>query len=320
MEPRVSIVIPCFNEQECIGDAIESALAQTDTDREIVVIDDGSTDASLDVIRSFGDRVRWETGPHRGGSASRNRGTALARGRLIQFLDADDVLFPQKLARQVPVVLERVDAVVFCDRVERRSGDAEGLAISRPMNGRDAVVYVLSETLQTSAPIHWRTLLMKVGGFREELPCAQEFDLHLRLAASGVEFVHMPESLYELRKRERSVSSSYEHVLDQYATIVTPVIEQLCRAGALTETRRIAFARLMGNAGRLFLTLGSREKAERAFAVARGIHAEGWLTVYSPPARLLRRIVGGRCLEWLESLKRERHWGGTSGRRRLERA
>ena len=94
--PLTSVVIPCYNAEGYVGEAIESALNQTYRPVEVIVIDDGSTDGSLDVIRSFGDRIRYESGPNRGPSAARNRGVQLARGELIQFLDADDVLHPEK--------------------------------------------------------------------------------------------------------------------------------------------------------------------------------------------------------------------------------
>ena len=71
--PLISIVIPCYNAERYVGEAIRSALSQTYPNVEIIVIDDGSTDGSLDVIRSFGGAIRWETGPNRGGCAARNR-------------------------------------------------------------------------------------------------------------------------------------------------------------------------------------------------------------------------------------------------------
>jgi glycosyltransferase involved in cell wall biosynthesis len=71
MQPFVSILIPCYNAERWIAQAIESALAQTSLDKEIIVVDDGSTDRSLNVIRSFNSRILWETGPNRGGNARR---------------------------------------------------------------------------------------------------------------------------------------------------------------------------------------------------------------------------------------------------------
>jgi len=95
--PLVSVVIPCYNSQAYVGEAIRSALDQTHKNLEVIVIDDGSSDASLQVIKSFGQSVRWETGPNRGAPAARNRGAELARGEFIQFLDADDLLLPEKV-------------------------------------------------------------------------------------------------------------------------------------------------------------------------------------------------------------------------------
>ena len=80
MSPLVSILIPCFNAEHLVGQAIESALAQTWPHKEVIVVDDGSTDASLEVIRRFDRRIRWESGPNRGGNVARNRLLELSSG------------------------------------------------------------------------------------------------------------------------------------------------------------------------------------------------------------------------------------------------
>jgi glycosyltransferase involved in cell wall biosynthesis len=101
MQSFVSILIPCHNAEKWVAQAIESALAQTWPEKEVLVVDDGSTDRSLQVIRSFGDRIRWETGPNRGGNVARNRLLTLARGEWLQYLDAGDYLLPEKIERQM---------------------------------------------------------------------------------------------------------------------------------------------------------------------------------------------------------------------------
>lgn len=100
MKPTVSIIIPCYNKRAYVAATIESALAQTHP-CEVIVVDDGSTDGSLNEIKHFDGRVKWVTGPNRGGCAARNTGVEMASGEFLQFLDADDILPPEKIARQL---------------------------------------------------------------------------------------------------------------------------------------------------------------------------------------------------------------------------
>src|SRR5262249_8395933 len=117
MGPLVSILIPCYNAEQWVGQSIESALAQTWSDKEIIVVDDGSTDRSLDIIRQFGDRIHWETGPNRGSNAARSRLLELAHGEWLQYLDADDYLRPGKLKCQIEFAMEHSDSDVICSPV-----------------------------------------------------------------------------------------------------------------------------------------------------------------------------------------------------------
>ncbi|HEX4350906.1 MAG TPA: glycosyltransferase, partial [Verrucomicrobiae bacterium] len=80
MSPLVSIIIPCYNAERWVKQSIQSALDQNYSPVEIIVIDDGSTDQSLEVIKSFGDKITWETGPNLGANHARNRGLDLAKG------------------------------------------------------------------------------------------------------------------------------------------------------------------------------------------------------------------------------------------------
>jgi glycosyltransferase involved in cell wall biosynthesis len=113
---KVSVVMTLYNCEQYIGEAIESALAQTYTDREIIVIDDGSTDGSAFVVKKFGNAARYVYQPNGGVAKATNKGVALSSGSYIAFLENDDVWLPQKLERQVAILEERpeVDAVT-CD-------------------------------------------------------------------------------------------------------------------------------------------------------------------------------------------------------------
>src|SRR5687768_4945424 len=99
-QPLVSVVIPCYNSAAWIRDAIGSCLAQTYQPLDIVVVNDGSTDNSVQIIEEYGQRVRLVSIANGGLSAARNFGMSVARGEYIQFLDADDYLLPEKIAHQ----------------------------------------------------------------------------------------------------------------------------------------------------------------------------------------------------------------------------
>ena len=99
--PLVSIIIPCFNAEACLQETLDSALAQTHPEVEIIVVDDGSTDGTRALVAAYGDRLRVIHGPNQGAASARNTGTALARGEFLLYLDADDLLEPEAIASRL---------------------------------------------------------------------------------------------------------------------------------------------------------------------------------------------------------------------------
>ncbi len=196
MTGLVSTLIPCHNAERWIGQAIDSALGQTYPHHEVIVIDDGSTDGSLKIIKSFGDKIRWTTGPNRGGNAARNRLLELARGDWLQYLDADDHLRSDKISRQMeflatyaeepdvifgPVTLEHW-APCYCRH--------ELLSIPEP---HDPWVLLASWRLPQTGACLWRKqAILDVGGWKHEQPCCQEHELYLRLIIGGKRFAYCP--------------------------------------------------------------------------------------------------------------------------------
>lgn len=201
----VSIIIPCFNAERYVGEAIQSALDQTYPHCEIIVIDDGSTDGSLEIIKRFSGKIHWETGANRGGAAARNTGLRLASGEYIQFLDADDLLEPECVEAKVRESLKFADTpICVCSPVGYHESSGANTDLARlALRGHvwwttnfSWETIILRGSPQTAAPLHRKKTLLEIGGFDEDLPCAQELALHLALyAEKNIRFHVLAESI-----------------------------------------------------------------------------------------------------------------------------
>lgn len=189
----VSILIPCFNAERWVAQAIESALAQTSREKEVIVFDDGSTDASLEIVKSFGDRVCWESAPNRGGNAARNRLLELAHGDWLQYLDADDYLLPEKIARQMEFIAANPAAdVIFGPATIEHCVEAETRRELLPIPEPHDLWILLARWYlpQTGAALWRKQAIVDVGGWKPDQPCCQEHELYLRLLIAGKRFAY----------------------------------------------------------------------------------------------------------------------------------
>lgn len=193
----VSVIIPCYNAERWIADAIRSALEQTHSRVEVVVVDDGSTDKSSAIIRSFGTAVVYESSPHRGGNSARNTGFRISSGAYIQWLDADDVLVREKLARQVAFLEAHPECDVVYGDWRHRFHPADGPAYDGPLVVAGAQTDVLAALLggwwnNPAAYLVRRRSAMAGGGWDERLRAAQDFDYWVGLALAGCAFCYQP--------------------------------------------------------------------------------------------------------------------------------
>ena len=235
--PLVSILIPAYNAERWLAEAVASARGQTYPNVEVVVVDDGSADGSVEVARSFEGRgVRVYEQANAGACAARNAALERSRGDYVKFLDADDVLLPGAVAAQLaalggePGDVTSFGMAVRCDAALRPlrgrspSTDPEGQLASERLAER--LAWMLERNIQTSRPLHPRRLLEQVNGFDTRLERGQEYDMHMRMAIAGVRFKFVPEVGVLNRdhsgahritnKRRRSVSYSRDWWTEVY--------------------------------------------------------------------------------------------------------
>lgn len=211
MSDLVSVIIPAFNAKSYIQLAIESALGQREHIAEIIVIDDGSTDGTEDVVAGFCEDVIYQKQPNAGPAAARNWGASFATGDWIAFLDADDVWLPGKLNEQLHAARHSNPGVVYTNVLN--VGECANVGVSRPVNrlpGGDIFEFLLHDNfIPLSSVLIRRDLFLAVRGFREEFLGTEDWDLWMRLAAEGVRFEVVREPLVEYRWRADSLSKDH---------------------------------------------------------------------------------------------------------------
>jgi glycosyltransferase involved in cell wall biosynthesis len=323
-QPLVTIIIPAYNAAATVARALDSALAQTYRPIEVIVIDDGSKDATSEIVAAYRDeRIRLLSLPrNQGESGAMNEGLASARGEYIAFLDADDEWLPTKLAEQVPMLRENPRAtMVNCghNRVDQ-SGDVApdwgtpppGLGKADLWRGLLAATYITKPCVVARA-----SALREVGPFDTSLRIGADQDMWIRLAMAGeVEFI--PDLLTVTHDTPGSLTKVYAAQTDQYVlTMVRRHIERRRHDLSNGEIRHILGARYTSIGRTLYrngLVIRGAVLLIKAILLCHQVGENLWyLIVASPPARVVKKLVRGRTAMLSTSLHgRSRD---TSGRR-----
>jgi len=216
--PRVSVIIPVFNGAQDLPGAIDSALRQIAVEVEVIVVDDGSTDQTADIIRSYGERIRSvqqkNLGPA-GLAKTRNNGVRQATGEWIAFLDHDDLWEPEKIVRQLEIADQRCADVVYTNA--RNFGDIDRVADFRSDPGTmpEGDLFeslLLDNFIVMSSAMMKRSLFNAIGGFTEDPVLAEDWDLWLKSAATGARFAAVQDPLTLYRWRPGSFSKNHERM------------------------------------------------------------------------------------------------------------
>jgi glycosyltransferase involved in cell wall biosynthesis len=241
--PLVSIVIPAYNCAEFINEALQSIYRQTYSHWEIIVVDDGSTDATSSILALHRKRIRYFAQENKGTAAARNAGLRQVRGDLIAFLDNDDVWLPEKLEHQVRVMQAWPDCgLVFTDGktfteagVRRESVLSQRLhswldahATGDPLVAKGCMFRKLlfaNEISSASSVMLRRTIVERAGGFDEAIPIADDYDLWLRVARQHAVAV-IRRCLYMWRWHDASQSGSIPVREHRWAVACLVVLEK----------------------------------------------------------------------------------------------
>ena len=232
--PRVSVIIPAFNAEAFIRETLDSVLAQTYANLEVIVSDDGSTDGTGNVVAQYDGRVRYIAGVHSGGvSTPRNTGALAASGSLLVFIDADDLMEPGRIAAEVRCFATHPGVgIVFsdygefgenrrqqeghfqsCPLLSRILAQAPAGSDSIALDAATATELLLTENFGSSSPMVRRRVFEHVAGYDPAARSSEDFEFQYRAAAvAGVGLV--PRILWRKRQHPQNMSANLERVLD----------------------------------------------------------------------------------------------------------
>ncbi|MDN5940438.1 MAG: glycosyltransferase [Nitrospira sp.] len=231
--PRVSIIIPAYNCARYIGRALDSVCAQTYKDYEILVVDDGSTDDTKDVVMQYGRKVTYLYQQNRGVSAARNHAISKSSGELLAYLDADDMWYPEKLERQVAFLDAHHECGMIHSEISVINEQDEILYVRFNQETKRSVPqgYCIEALLrcshiQTLTVVERRNYFERAGVFDERLPIAQDYLHWIMIAAGGQGVGYLAEPLGKYRWRTGSLMGNSTRLLEDYAQIYDILLQE----------------------------------------------------------------------------------------------
>lgn len=298
--PRVSVVVPAYNAFPYLPQTLESVLAQSFQDLEVVVVDNGSSDATAEHVETLADpRVRLMRLPYnRGISGGYNAGLAAATGEYVAPMESDDLWTADKLIRLVAVLDADPEAVLAYSYVELIDADSRrsGLVIGRPVEG-DVRTDLLEDVLVPcgSSPVVRRAALLEAGGWDESFRSSPDWELYVRLARLGT-FRVVPEPLVGYRQHRTNTSVDWattsgdlERILDLAYADGPPVADPQARRVRTTARMTLYFGWKSLRAGDHHQALQLRDRAVQLDPSLRRSGEHRRLTVHARALRLMGR-------------------------------
>ncbi len=266
-EPSVSVIMPAYNCAAFVTEAIESVLEQDYANKELIVVNDGSTDATAEKVARFGARVRLIEQPNRGPAAARNRGVAEARGEYLAFLDGDDIWLPGKLAMQMSYVRGHPDVKIiftgFARWLPERSGGYPPARDFAAWGAKDVIgpeysgylyaTLLLDSVIHIITAVIERAAVTSLGGFDENLRVGEDYEFWMR--ASRVCLAHKIDRITALyRMQPESATRSAPRAVNHEYMVLKRTLERFGTTGP--DGRQVDEASLYGRLGKLCFAHG----------------------------------------------------------------
>jgi glycosyltransferase involved in cell wall biosynthesis len=311
--PLISIVIPYYNARQWLPATLHSVVEQRLEYREIILVDDGSSDdGAIQAAKAYPEihMIRTE---NQGPSRARNLGTALARGRYLQYLDADDLLEPGKLATQL-TALEQTGADVAYGAWQRLRAQSDGSfaaesCVDRRLSESPELELFTDFWCPPAAYLFRRDLVDRVGGWNERLPIIQDARFALDCALHGGRFLHCPGLMASYRVHvAESVSSrdSIGFVRDCFRN-ACEVEQWWMTDGGMSDARRAALVKVYGYVARASY-VSDRITFDAAYAALQRVQP-GYVPQHPWHLSLASRLLGYRRAEFLALwYRRGRQW------------
>ena len=261
-EILVSVIMAVNNRQASVARAINSVLAQTYRNLELIVVDDGSTDGTREVVERFGPLVKVITQAHAGAYVARNRALRHARGELIAFIDSDDAWMPDKLELQVPLMQRPEVGLVFADAIHvtapedgARHTGLTSFRVAPPKRGRAVDHFASCNFVPTCTVLVRRSCLEEIGGFSEANKISADYLTWFRIALRhDLDFVERPLIEYTVHADGlsfdlgRSLEARIDLFSAELAQTTDPDTRQLLRRLLFNLSLSLALAVLRGRA------------------------------------------------------------------------
>jgi len=254
LKPKVTVIIPTYNRAHFIKNAVDSVLSQTYKDFELIVVDDGSTDNTKQILKAYRDKLHYVYQENQERAVARNKGIALAKGEYVGFLDSDDLWFIDKLARQVPVLDNAPENVVltygYKQVVDKDLNSVSGYEkklrrlYKKAEKKKDTYLSNLeSSSIFTSTILIRRKVLLEMGGYDAAINDREDYELYLRLLLKGYEFAFIsnpPLIQYRLDYEERNhkrIDKGYLLLYEKHLELC----QQLKDKTAISKAKRLLY-------------------------------------------------------------------------------